>query len=73
MKTFYVLFDGHAYLCDESGSIWYSSLMDNATKFDSLSQAFDFMQSSGLQFEVHRIDITPIVYDLNQDHVLPEN
>lgn len=67
MKTFYILFDGTSYLCNEGGFVWLTSFVDVATKFDSLSQAFDFMQSSGLKLEVHRVDITPIAYDLNKE------
>lgn len=73
MKTFYVLFDGSHYLYDDPDLMnrfslaSYTEYLGEAMKFDSLSQAFDFMQSSGLQLEVHRVDITPIVYDLNQE------
>lgn len=66
MKTFYVIGSIGRYVVDEE---WFGTL-DEAIKFESLSQAFDFMQSSGLQLEILRVDITPIAYDLNQENQL---
>ena len=65
MKTFYVLFDGHRYLhslekfelYEDVCYYWHPSIVA-AHRFESLCQALDFNESSGLQLEVLRVDIT---------------
>lgn len=67
MKTFYVLFNGKTYLSDtkfvpfglEKAYFWHEN-MGNAHRFESLCQAHEFIDSSGLQLEILRIDITSV-------------
>jgi len=58
MKIFYVLHDGSYYLCGDGPPHSYSEYLGEAMEFESLPQALEFMDSSGLQLEVLRIDIT---------------
>lgn len=73
MKTFYVLFDGVRYLSFNPKTLsneivlpngtrsWlWSAKIGEAEQFESLCQALEFMQSSGLQVEVLRIDVTSV-------------
>lgn len=70
MKSFYVLWDGSHYLYDDPdlmdrfGVASYTEYLSEAMKLESLHQAHTFMQENGLELEIHRVDITPIVYDL---------
>ena len=65
MKNFYVLFNGHTYLqslekfelYEDVCYYWHPSIVA-AHRFESLCQALDFNDSSGLQLEVLRVDIT---------------
>ena len=65
MKNFYVLFNGHTYrqslekfeLYEDVCYYWHPSIVA-AHRFESLCQALDFNESSGLQLEVLRVDIT---------------
>jgi hypothetical protein len=65
MKTFYVLWDGVCYLSDckpfllgnEEAYVWHKKIGE-AMPFESLCQAFEFLESSGLQLEVLRVEIT---------------
>ena len=57
MKTFYVLWDGSHYLYEYS-PVSYGGSLGLAMQFKSLSQALEFNDSSGLQLEVLRVDIT---------------
>lgn len=67
MKTFYVLFNGHTYLqslerfelYEDVCYCWHPSIVA-AHRFDYLCQALDFNESSGLQLEVLRVDITSV-------------
>jgi len=56
MKTFYVLGSVDRYAIDEE---WFGTL-DEAMQFESLCQALDFNESSGLQLEVLRVDVTSV-------------
>lgn len=56
MKTFYVLGSVDRYAVDEE---WFGTL-DEAMHFESLCQALDFNESSGLQLEVLRVEITSV-------------
>lgn len=63
MKTFYVLWDGSHYLCSDPFSSEprihsYTENLGEAMRFESLCQALEFNESSGLQLEVLRVDIT---------------
>ena len=61
MKTFYVLWDGTHYLQNSFPDGYpnsYSEYLGDAEQFESLCQALEFMDSSGLQLEVLRVDIT---------------
>ena len=65
MKTFYVLFNGQTYLQSlekvelfgDTCYFWHPDI-GGAKRFESLCQALDFNESSGLQLEVLRVDIT---------------
>jgi len=65
MKTFYVLFNGVTYLesletielGDDICYYWHPDI-GAAHRFESLPQALEFVDSSGLQLEVLRVDIT---------------
>ena len=67
MKTFYVLWDGSYYLTKTKqdyfgpamGLAWSKNAnIGSAHRFESICQALDFNESSGLQLEVLRVDIT---------------
>jgi len=69
MKTFYVLGDGEYYLTKTEkdyfgpamGLAWSKNAnIGSAHRFESLCQALDFNESSGLQLEVLRVDITSV-------------
>lgn len=65
MKAFYVLFNGFTYLesletielGDDTCYYWHPNI-GAAHRFESLCQALDFNESSGLQLEVLKVDIT---------------
>jgi len=65
LKTFYVLFNGQTYLQSleeielfgDTCYFWHPDI-GGAKRFESLCQAFEFNESSGLQLEVLRVDIT---------------
>lgn len=64
MKSFYVLWDGSHYLCNdldlfgEFDVASYTKYLGEAMRFESLCQALEFNGSSGLQLEVLRVEIT---------------
>lgn len=58
MKTFYVLWDGTHYLCGDGPPHSYSDYLGDAERFDTLPEALDFNNSSGLQLQVLRVEIT---------------
>lgn len=64
MKTFYVLWDGTHYVYDDPSLMEkytvasYTEYLGEAMCFESLCQALDFNESSGLQLEVLRVEIT---------------
>ena len=60
MKTFYVLWDGTHYLQGDHqyGPRSYTENLGEAHPFESLCQALDFNESSGLQLQVLRVEIT---------------
>jgi len=58
MKTFYVLWDGSHYLCGDGPPHSYSDYLGDAERFDTLPEALDFNESSGLQLQVLRVEIT---------------
>lgn len=66
MKTFYVLWDGSHYLYDDPilmgqhGVASYTKYLGEAMTFDSLSQALDFNESSGIQLEILKVEITSV-------------
>ena len=69
MKTFYVLGDGEYYLTKTEkdyfgpamGLAWSKNAnIGSAHRFESLCQALDFNESSGLQLEVLKIEITSV-------------
>jgi len=69
MKTFYVLGDGEYYLTKTEkdyfgpamGFAWSKNAnIGSAHRFESLCQALEFNESSGLQLEVLRVDITSV-------------
>jgi len=66
MKKFYVLWDGTHYvyddriLMDRHGVASYTEYLGEAMRFESLCQALDFNESSGLKLEVLRVDITSV-------------
>ena len=69
MKTFYVLGDGEYYLTKTEkdyfgpamGLAWSKNAnIGSAHRFESLCQALDFNESSGLQLEVLRVDVTSV-------------
>lgn len=65
MKTFYVLFNGVTYLQSleevelfgDTCYFWHPDI-GGAKRFESLCQALDFNESSGLQLEVLKVEIT---------------
>jgi hypothetical protein len=63
MKTFYVLWDGSYYLYNDAvlmkrhGVASYTEYLGEAMSFESLCQALDFLESSGLQLEVLKVEI----------------
>lgn len=57
MRTFYVLWDGSHYLYEYS-PVSYGQSLGLAMRFESLCQALEFNESSGLQLEILRVDIT---------------
>lgn len=70
MKTFFVLWDGRYYLTKTKqdyfgpamGLAWSKNAnIGAAHQFESLPQALDFLDSSGLQLQVLRIEMT-VVY-----------
>jgi hypothetical protein len=62
MKTFFVLWDGSHYVYDDPlerhGVASYTEYLGEAMRFDTLPQALDFLDSSGLQLQVLRVEIT---------------
>lgn len=69
MRTFYVLGDGEYYLTKTEkdyfgpamGLAWSKNAnIGSAHRFESLCQALDFNESSGLQLEVLRVDIASV-------------
>jgi hypothetical protein len=63
MRTFYVLWDWSHYLYNDPFSFEprahsYTEYLGEAMPFESLCQAFEFLESSGLQLEVLRVEIT---------------
>jgi hypothetical protein len=62
MKKFYVLWDGSHYLQGDHqyGPRSYTENLGEAQPFESLCQALDFNESSGLQLEVLRVEITSV-------------
>jgi len=64
LKTFYVLWDGSHYLYNDPGLMercgvaTYTEYLGEAMKFESLCEALDFNESSGLQLEVLKVEIT---------------
>ena len=58
MKKFYVLWDGTHYLCGDGPPHSYSDYLGDAERFDTLPEALDFNNSSGLQLRVLRVEIT---------------
>lgn len=66
MKTFYVLFDGSHYLYDDPdlmdrfGIASYTEYLSEAMQFESLHQAHQFLDSSGLELEILRVEITSV-------------
>lgn len=61
MRIFYVLWDGSHYLQGDhqyGPPHSYTEYLGEAMPFESLCQAFEFLESSGLQLEILRVDIT---------------
>jgi len=65
MKTLILLFNGHTYLqslekfelYEDVCYYWHPSIVA-AHRFESLCEALDFNESSGLQLEVLKVEIT---------------
>ena len=57
MKTFYVLWDDGYFLVQNNPEAWNPNV-GTAMKFESLCEALDFNESSGLQLEVLKVEIT---------------
>jgi hypothetical protein len=79
MKSFYVLFNGHTYLqslekFDLYEDVYWHPSIVAAHRFESLCQALEFNESSGLQLEVLRVDITSVYTpDLKAQVVIMES
>ncbi len=59
MKTYYILGNSDYYL-QSIGPVSFNAYESSAIRFESLCQALDFNESSGLQLEVLRVDITSV-------------